>query len=72
MKKDYEKCQIHLENVMKQNALMREELEKCLKEDDQVIATLHRKRIMPSSDYYAQLRESRKNTARTARTFDQY
>lgn len=68
LKKDYDKCQIHLENLMKNNVFIREELEKYLREDEQAISVLRKKRL-PSLETFVHMRESRKNTART---FDQY
>jgi hypothetical protein len=53
---------------LKQNALIQEELARYIKEDDLVIATLRKKKIVPPFDY-PEPRDSRKNTART---FDQF
>lgn len=61
MSQDLAKCEAHLQNLMKYNAQIQEELEKYLREDEQIIAVLRRKRaadLMP-------MRESRRITERT-------
>ena len=40
MKKDYELCQMHLQNVIKHNELMKGELEKYVREDKKIIGIL--------------------------------
>lgn len=56
MTQDLAKCEAHLQNLMKYNAQIQEELEKYLREDEEIIAVLRRKRgaeLIP-------IRESRK------------
>ena len=57
---------------MKHNVFIQEELERYLREDEKIISTLQRKRILPNIDNFANMRESRKNTERTARSTRPY
>ena len=50
---------------MRHNAFIQEELEKYLREDEQIMAVIRKKRILPTSGELINMRESRKNTDRT-------
>ena len=65
LERDHEKCQAHLQNLMRHNAFIQEELEKYLREDEQIMAVIRKKRILPTSGELMNMRESRKNTDRT-------
>lgn len=61
MVKDLAKCQAHYQNLMKYNVYIQEELERYLREDEQIISVIKRKRTVD----LIPIRESRKNTDRT-------
>ena len=65
MEDDLNKCQVHLQNLLKHNAYIQEELEKYLREDEHVISIIRRKRALPGIAEFNQMRESRRNTDRT-------
>lgn len=68
LKQDLAHCQDHLQNLLKHNAFIQEEMENFVREDEAIINVIRRKRIIPALGDYNSLRTSRlegKNTNRT-------
>lgn len=59
MKKDLAGCQDHLENLVRHNALIQEEMENILREDEAIISIIRRKRVIQAPNHYASIRSSR-------------
>jgi hypothetical protein len=48
LRRDLANCQEHLSNLMRNNSVLQLELDSMLKQDEQAIAVLRRKKIMPN------------------------
>jgi hypothetical protein len=48
LRRDLANCQEHLSNLMRNNSVLQLELDGMLKQDEQAIAVLRRKKIMPN------------------------
>lgn len=48
LKKDLAACQEHLQNLMKHNAYIQDEMQNILRDDEAIINVIRRKKILPS------------------------
>lgn len=69
LKQDLANCQEHLQNVLKHNAFIQEEMEKFVREDEAIIGIIRRKKLIPSFADYNSLRTSRNEGKNTNRTY---
>lgn len=68
LKKDLLYCQEHLQNLMKHNAFIQEEMENYVREDEAIISVIRRKRLLPPQTHLS-MRSSRNDNKATARTY---
>ena len=66
MKEDLSACQDHLQNLLKHNAFIQQQMENYVKEDEAIINIIRKKRILTVSN---SLRVSRKEGKTTERTY---
>lgn len=62
-------CQEHLNNLLKHNAYIQEEMENYVREDEAIINVIRRKRVVPALNNYGSLRSSRNEGKNTNRTY---
>jgi hypothetical protein len=69
LKKDLLFCQEHLQNLLKHNAYIQEEMENYVREDEAIINVIRRKRIIALPNNYGTLRTSRNDGRASNRTY---
>ncbi len=69
LKQDLAFCQEHLQNLLKHNAFIQEEMENFVREDEAIINVIRRKRLIPINNNYVSLRTSRNEARNTNRTY---
>jgi hypothetical protein len=69
LKKDLLYCQEHLQNLLKHNAYIQEEMENYVREDEAIISVIRRKRVLALPNNYGSLRTSRNEAKATNRTY---
>jgi hypothetical protein len=69
LKQDLAHCQDHLQNLLKHNAYIQEEMENYVREDEAIISVIRKKRVIPSLNDYNSLRTSRNEAKNTNRTY---
>lgn len=69
IKQDLAHCQDHLQNLLKHNAYIQEEMENYVREDEAIISVIRKKRVIPSLNDYNSLRTSRNEAKNTNRTY---
>jgi hypothetical protein len=62
-------CQEHLNNLLKHNAYIQEQMENYVREDEAIINVIRRKRVLPALNDYGSLRSSRNEAKATTRTY---
>lgn len=68
LKKDLLYCQEHLQNLIKHNAFIQEEMENYVREDEAIISVIRRKKLFPPATHLS-MRSSRNDIKNTARTY---
>jgi hypothetical protein len=66
MKQDLTACREHLQNLIKHNAFIQQQMEHFVKEDEAIIATIRKKRILAP---YNSLPESRRDAKTTEQAY---
>jgi uncharacterized protein YbcV (DUF1398 family) len=71
LKQDLVHCQEHLQNLLKHNAFIQDEMENFVREDDAIISVIRRKRLFPiaNANNFNSLRTSRNEGRSTNRTY---
>ena len=59
----------HLQNLLKHNAYIQEEMENYVREDEAIINIIRRKRLIPALNDYNSLRTSRNEGKNSNRTY---
>jgi len=59
MKRDLANCHEHLQNLLKHNAYIQEEMENHVREDETIMNVMRKKKILPSVDNLKSMRTSR-------------
>ena len=69
LKEDLTYCQEHLQNLLKHNAYIQEEMENFVREDEAIINVIRKKRLINIANNYSSLRTSRNEGKNTNRTY---
>jgi uncharacterized protein YbcV (DUF1398 family) len=69
LKQDLIYCQEHLQNILKHNAFIQEEMENYVREDEAIINVIRRKRLIPVANHFNSLRTSRNEGKNSNRTY---
>ena len=69
LKEDLACCQEHLQNLLKHNAYIQEEMENFVREDEAIISVIRKKRLINITNNYSSLRTSRNEGKNTNRTY---